>query len=284
MRVTAPVVIEYRDAQSVFVTVGGTLVEQPRIGQKVEEGQTLVRLDNPAIRKEVARLTSDRDRQRVFLANLEARRLQGVADGSQVPAAQAALEDAEARLTQFNRDAASLTIVAPVAGVVLPPPALARTSRATDKLDRWSGTPLDERNLGSYLEPGTLVCYVGDPNHFEALLHVAQSEIELVALGQSVRMQLDHRPGEVLAGTVCEIAKRDLDDMPRQLAAAGDVPTRTDAQGVAHPLDTWYQVRVQFDTDPPHLVAGIHGAARISVASSPFLAQFARWVRQTFSR
>lgn len=284
MRVAAPVVLEPRDAQSVFVTVGGTLVEQARIGQKVEQGQTLARLDNPSVRKEVARLTSDRDRQRVFLANLEARRLQGVVDGSQVPAAEASLADANARLAQFERDAASLTIVAPVAGVVLPPPGLARTSRVTDKLDRWSGTPLDTRNLGSYLEAGTLVCTIGDPKQFEAVLHVAQSEIELVALGQRVRVQLDHRPGEVFWGTVSEVAKRDLNDMPRQLAAAGDVPTRTDAQGVSRPLDTWYQVRVRFDHDPPHLVSGVHGGARISVAPSPLLAQLARWIRQTFSR
>jgi putative peptide zinc metalloprotease protein len=284
VHVAAPVVIEYRDAESVFVTVGGTLVEQARIGQSVEQGQTLAQLDDPSVRREVARLTSDRDRQRVFLANLEARRLQGIVDGSQVPAAVAALADANARLAQFSRDAASLTIVAPVAGVVLPAPGIARPSHVTDKLDRWSGTPLDTRNFGSYLEAGTLLCYIGDPKRFEAVLHVAQSEIELVALGQRVRVQLDHRPGEIFWGTITEVAKRDLEDMPRQLAAAGDLPTRTDAQGVSRPLDTWYQVRVQFDSDPPHLVAGIHGGARISAAPSPFLTQLARWIRQTFSR
>ena len=53
--------------------------------------------------------------------------------------------------------------------------------------------------------------------------------------------------------------------MPRELAAARDLPARTDKRGVQHPLDTWYQVRVAFDEQPAHVVARVHGRAKISV-------------------
>jgi hypothetical protein len=229
-------------------------------------------------------LTSERERQRLFLASLEARRLQGVDDGARLPAAQAALADLDARLEQQKRDAARLAIVSPVAGTVLPPPSVPPAARDDDKLARWSGTPLERRNLGSYLEVGTLLCLVGEANRFEAVLHVGQNDVELVRPGQRARMVLDHLPGQVFWGEVTELAKLDLDVMPRELAAAGDLPARSDERGLARPLDTWYQARVRFDQDPLHSVARVHGTAKISVLPRSLGAQLARYLKQTFSR
>jgi putative peptide zinc metalloprotease protein len=283
-RVAAPLVIDYRDAESVYVTVAGRLVSSVSIGDQVDKGQTLAALANPTVERELAKLTAHRNQTQQYLADLEARRLQGAIDGAQIPPATAALADAEIRLAQLKRDAERLTLTAPIAGTVLPPPNVPRKPRSTDTLDRWSGTPLDDRNRGTQLEVGTLVCLVGDPDHFEAILHVEQSDIELVTEGQQVRLTVDHLPGEILSGTVSEIARLDLDRMPRELAASGDLPSRTDRRGTKHPLDTWYQARVTFDSDPAHLVARVHGRAKIAVASQSLGAQLLRWLRQTFSR
>ncbi len=284
MRVAAPLVVEYRDAESIYVTVAGRLASSVSSGERVEKGQTVAVLANPSVERDLARLTAHRNQQQQYLTDLEARRLQGAIDGSQIPPATAALADAEIRLAQLKRDAERLTLTAPISGVVLPPPALPRKPRAAGMLDRWSGVPLDDRNRGAYLDVGTLVCLVGDPNRFEAILHVEQSDIELVADGQHVRMTLDHLPGAILSGTVVEIARLDLDVMPEELAASGDLPSRTDRRGAEHPLDTWYQARVQFEPDPRHLVARVHGRAKIAVASQSLGAQIMRWLRQTFSR
>jgi putative peptide zinc metalloprotease protein len=284
MRVAAPVVIEYRDALRVYVTVPGTLATSVHIGQTVQQGQTLAQLKSAAVELDVARLTSQRDQQQLYLADLEARRLQGVIDGAQIPAAKAALADARQQLAQIERDAARLTIVAPRTGIVLPPPSLPRKPPVSDRLDRWSGMPFDERNRESFLETGTLLCLVGDPARFEAVLHVEQTDIELVQTGQRVRIMLDHLPGEVFLGTVVEVAKLDLKVMPRELSAARDLPARIDQRGVSHPLDTWYQARVLFDEDPPRLLARVHGRAKITVTPRSLGAQLARYLKQTFSR
>ena len=284
MRVSAPLVLAYQGAERVYVTVPGRLVEAARIGQSVQSGDLLARLDNGEVRLDVARLTSERDRQQLYLDNLEAQRLQGVADGKQLPAARAALADVTDRLKQVERDAARLSIVSPTAGTVLPPPNRPRQLPGSDTLDTWLDVPLNQRNLGAYLERGTLLCLVGDAARFEAVLHVEQNDIELVAIGQPVRVVLDHQPSEVWQGHVVEIGKVDLKVMPRELAAARDLPALSDPQGAAHPLNTWYQVRVQFDEDPPNLLARMHGQAKITVASQSIAAQCARFVRQAFSR
>jgi putative peptide zinc metalloprotease protein len=218
-----------------------------------------------------------------LLKNLESQRLQGVDDGARIPAATAALVDIRNRLAQLEADAARLSIAAPKSGTVLPPPSVP-PSPGGDKLARWSETPLAPRNVGSYLQTGTLVCLIGDPRRFEAVLHVAQQDVELVQPGQPVRIALDHLPGKIFHGKVAEIARLDLEVMPRELAAAGDVPARTDKRGVSRPLDTWYQARVLFDEDPPHMVARVHGEASISVAPQSLAGQLARYLKQTFSR
>lgn len=284
MRVSAPVVLEYRDAQRVYVTQPGTLVRVVRAGQTVQQGEVLAQLANPSVQMDVARLTSQRDQQRLYLANLETRRLEGGIDGAQIPAAKAALTDAEGRLEQVERDATRLTITAPLSGTVLPPPKLPRESDESGRLAHWSGTPLEQRNLGCYLETGTLVALVGDPRRFEAILHIDESDVELVRPGQRVQIALDHMPGQTYSGRVVEIAQLDLEVMPPQLAAAGDLPARTDQRGLARPLDTWYQARVELDADPPHLLARVHGRAKIAVAPQTLGARLARYLKQTFSR
>ncbi len=284
MRVAAPVVVEFRDAQRVYVNVPGTLTWNVPIGAKIEKGAPIARLANSKVELEIARLTAERDTQRLFLANLEARRLQGVADGAEVPAAKAALADLEERLAQYQHDAERLTILASLGGTLLPPPELPPKPQSADTLERWTLTPLEARNLGTWFDSGTLLCLVGDPTRFEAVLHVTDSDIELVQTGQPARVMLDNLPGQIFAGTVSEISKLDLQSMPRELAMAHDLPARTDKRGVQHPLDTWYQVRVAFDEQPAHLVARVHGRAKISVAPQSLFAQLARYLKQTFSR
>ncbi len=115
-------------------------------------------------------------------------------------------------------------------------------------------------------------------------MHIDEDDVELVQAGQTVDVKLDHLPGETFSGKVVEVAKLDLDVMPRELAATGDLPARTDRRGVARPLDTWYQARVRFDDDPPHLVGRVHGRAKINVAPRTLADRLARYLKQTFSQ
>ncbi len=280
--VTAPMVLEYANAERVYVTVDGTLADAIAVGTQVQPGQQLARLENPTVTLELARLESERDAQQLRVANLNARRLQGGTAGAELPAAQAALNDLERLLTQTTRDAQRLLLVAPRGGVVLPPPNVPHEPAEPHALFRWTGTPLDSENLGAMLSTGTLVCLVGKPDEFEATLHIDQRDVELVQAGQRVTIRLDHLPNAVLEGDIVEIARLDLDVMPRELAAAGDLPAREERDGRARPIDTWYQARVKFDGKPAHLIARMHGRAKIAVAPQSTGSRLMRWLKQTF--
>ena len=252
--------------------------------RKSKKVNLIARLVNSQVELEVARLTAERDTQRLFLANLEARRLQGVADGAEVPAAQAALADLDEHLAQYRHDAERLTILAPIGGALLPPPELPPRPQTADTLERWTGTPLEVHNLGTYFDSGTLVRLVGDPTRFEAVLHVTDSDIELVQTGQRASVMLDNLPGQIFAGTVSEISKLDLQSMPRELAVARDLPAHRQARRSAS-IGNLVPGCASRSTNSllmswPECTA----ERRFRSCHDRFCAKSARYLKQTFSR
>jgi hypothetical protein len=121
------------------------------------------------------------------------------------------------------------------------------------------------------------LCLVGDPRRTEALLTIDQSDIDLVAVGQRVRLQLDQLPGQTIEGTLVEIALSPVADR------AGDDRTRAaDADSTDRRADmrrVVYTGRVRFDGQPV-LVARSGGKAKIAVASLPLGARLSRWLSQ----
>ncbi len=145
-----------------------------------------------------------------------------------------------------------------------------------------SGTPLDEENLGSYLETGTLYCLIGDPNRLEGVAIIDQTDIEFVGTDQRVRILLDQMPGTPLWGTIAEISEIDLEVAPRALVAHEDLPTVTDAAGVTRPASTTYQARVVLDDHAQTLVIGASGRAKIHVAPQSLGQRLYRFLSGTF--
>src|SRR5690606_7567951 len=129
------------------------------------------------------------------LASLNARRVRDPAAASEIPETQKAQDDARQRLQRLAEDIARLTLRADRAGIVLPPPREPRRALAGSQLPRWHGTPLDQRNRAAHLEPGTLVCLVGDPQRLDAVAVVSQADVERLQVGQHVTLRLYQQPG-----------------------------------------------------------------------------------------
>jgi putative peptide zinc metalloprotease protein len=281
-RVSAPVMLEAQGGRSVYVVVPGTVTALVVPGQKVEANQPLARLDNLQIAKEIADLTGQRDQQRLRLQNLRARLADDPAVAPQIPAAEEALADVEARLQQRRRDESELVLRAPVAGTVIPGPWRPAPAYSRDALPTWRGGLLDPRTRGAYLETGTLFCTIGDPARLEGVLVIDQADMKFVRQGQDVRMKLDPMPGRVLEGTIAEISKLDLKAAPRELAGEGGVPVRLDRAGIPHPANVSYQTRVELRECPPELLVGARGQAKILAAPQSLAARLYRRLVQVF--
>jgi len=281
MRVRAPIVIEPLDAQRVYVSEPGVLKSTTHAGEVVAKDQTLATLASDAVEIEIAKLTGERDQQRLHLQNLERRRGRDSAAAAQIPSAKEALAGLDERLRARTEDQARLTLKAPVSGTVLPPQ-WKSVNTSGKQLGDWDGTPLVDRNLGSSLETGTLFCLIGDPRRVEAVAIVDQADVERIRIGQRAEIKLDESAGDTVWATVTDIAEIDLAVAPRQLVYGGELPVKKDESGEARPLVESYQVKLQLDeTDQPPLL-GARGRVRIFAAPESALARLGRWLRGTF--
>ncbi len=266
--VRAPVVIEPSDAARVHVTAAGRLVDHVALGQRVESGDVLATLDNLEIDRQVTSLIGERDVQQLYVEQLA--RLQVLegqsnrsAAGSQLVTAREALRGLERRLGERRRDQSRLRLTAPRGGVVLP----AREKRDAIEpgtLPTWSGSPIDERNLGCYLEAPTTLCLVGEPTALQGIVLVEQGAIERVRIGQRVRILVDELHEQTLIGTVTDIARRELEIKPPELLAKRvitiDAPSESRVTSPTH-----YAVSVKLSPTPHRPPLWASGWAKIEV-------------------
>ncbi len=281
--VIAPAVFQPRDARMIYVTVPGRVTAAVAPGDVVHKGQVLARLASPDVDREIVELTGQRDQERLQLQHDRVRLIDDPQVAAQIPWAESALADLEARLQQRQQDREGLTLRAPCDGIVLPPPLATVASRNPRQLHAWHGSPLDAQNSGAFLEKGTLYCMVGPPAGLEAFIVIDHADVNFVNEGQSVRLQVEEAPGSVFTGAIVELANLDLKVVPRELVKGSEIPLRLDEQGVPHPLATSYQARVVLDDSPAlTLLPGTRGRAKISAEPQSLAQRFYRFLEQTF--
>jgi putative peptide zinc metalloprotease protein len=256
-----------------------------RPGDVVIPGTVLARLENLDLELEIARLAGQAAEQRAELAALRQERFHNTQAALRIPELAKSLAALDELLAEKRGEFARLTLRSSRAGVVLPPfetPPARET--ALGDLPSWSGLPTDVENRGAALTEGTLVCQVGDPHCWQALVVVDQTDVNLLSVGQTVEIRFDEMPNVVVEAQVDEIARRELAESPRHLSnkVGGELATRTDDAGVERPLSAAYQVRVVLYDPRALLRIGLRGTARIHVPAEPLAARAARWMSRTF--
>ncbi len=291
--VRAPLVLMPADAARVYATVEGTLATALPVGARVESGDEIVALENDQVQLELARLEGEHRLQELHVAHLEALRGLDPQANDQLPAARAALADVAHRLDDRQRDAQRLSLTAPAAGIVMAAPRVAsgagsgdpRTTRGSGtagRLPQWSGAILDESNRGARVEPGTLMCLVGDPDRLSAVLVVDDTDIERLRPGQAVRMVFDGLPGQIVEGHVVDVARHEAVEADSAVAARADLAPLLVGLVAPGQTGTLYQVRVEFDPPGQPLVVGGRGEGKIAAERITVARRLWRYLAQTF--
>ena len=132
----------------------------------------------------------------------------------------------------------------------------------------WSGTPLEKENLGATLVPEgqhNLLCLIGDPNAWDAVLVIDQRDLDLVVPGQEVRLMFEESAYKVFVSKIEDIADDEMEAISPRLSSTsgGAVPAQADPDGVVRPLSTSYQANVPLDDSLDMFRTGLVGQARI---------------------
>ena len=274
--------VQPRGATTVYVDVPGEVRRIFVAGGMVEQGQPILELDNVELRAAQQRLTSQRDQ---LAARLDAlRQLAHVETEAHLDlaATEEALAALDEQLAQRGLQFRKLIVRAPAAGLLLPAAARSNPSGAGESLPTWSGRPLDERNVGAYLESSTPIGQVALSGQFEATLLVPEAEVEFLRTGQQADLYPASLPGEKWVATIEHLSRQELQAAPATLTmkAGGPVATQTDDQGIERPVDVFYQASVPIEGDT--LLSGTTGAAKVHAGYQPLAMRLWRSFCRTF--
>ncbi len=280
--IKAPVYVQPQNAQRIYVEEPGQLLKFASAGSEVTDGQTLAVLQSHDLRLDIERLRGQKALVEAWLANARIERRSNPESEQQIPAYQERLADIQQQLQRRLADQRKLTLTASRAGTVYSVPAR-KSSTTHEELPFWSGRPNDPQNNGCFLETGTLVCLVGEPESREAILSVDQSDISFIETGQTVRMIFDERPADILTGTVVEIAEEPVDTQRLQESLSRESPDGAQRNPDATPATT-YLVRVAIDAAQSAADVRIWASGRAKIDVGPFALyhRLLRFTRRTF--
>ena len=279
-RIKAPALIELKDAKQVYVTAPGFLKTAATPQTELKPGSLIAELHNDQIELEMLKLTGLINEQEIRISTLQKRQLDDPEAAQELPSAEEQLSDLKEQLEQRKTDLQRLSLKAPIAGTLIPAPPMP-VSQESGALPNWSGSPLDLENRNCFLERGTWLCSVGDPDQLQARLIVDQEDVEFIAAGQSVRILLDEYPGTIFNGTIQEIAEIDIEDLHPNLIHREEITTEPDPTGKRQLSNTSYLARVTLEAPAEQPLIHSSGQAKITVSPESLGKKAYRQLRKT---
>jgi putative peptide zinc metalloprotease protein len=259
----------------------------------VKKGDLIMQLENLDLELTIAQLRGEQATLQTELENLDSLMYQPSKTedaASRYDTAFKQLGGVTKRLAQKEADLARLRIVAPRDGTVIPPP---RTPERPDsdgsELSGWTGSPLDERNLGASFSPQgqqNLICMIGDPNEWDATMIIDQNDSDLVKEGQEVKLMFEESAYHVFISTISQVnSSKAVDVAPPRLASVngGPLAAQQNPDGSLRPLNTSFEAMARLNDPQGMLRNGLIGVARIEVKPQTIAWRVWRYLSRTFN-
>ncbi len=279
--VRAPFTLTPGTSHPVYVSTPGRLVDSADYGQILKPGDTIARLASPDIELLLARTEAEYREQQVRLQWLRAARGASPESALALPATQAALRSTEERLAALRRRASRLHLSSPAAGTLLPPRTRPpqRDAHHPDVQRFWQETPLAPVNRSAWLEPQTLVGWIGRAEDLRAVVYVRQQDVEFVRADATAVLVFDSHPRQPLFGRVTVLGTQPETQVPWELLADGSVAGHADGR----PTQTYFAVQVKpDDADRPVPPLYSTGTASISCPPASLARRAWRFLTHTF--
>ena len=204
--------------------------------------------------------------------------------GSSIVELEQAVDAARESLALLDRRREKLTLTAPVSGIVLPPPEKKADPKVDGRLPSWDGSLMRSENLGARVEQDDVICIVGDPTAFEAMLVIDQADLPFVETKLPALIRLDAYAGDTLEGEIVDIAGADMEVASPTMSTqtGGQMALVTDASGVQRPQSASYEARVPLRDMSVALRSGMRGRAKVKAAKQTLIARLWRILNRTF--
>ncbi len=295
-RVFCPMVIHPQGASTVYIEAPGLLDEIfVKAGDTVNKGDVLARLMNLDLERSIAKLEGEIEVYKTEINSLKQISFNDPTASPAIAQISKSLASAEKQLAKQREDAERLILRAPEKGTVLPTDYKPERPHPAEELDRWFGSPLDEKNLGTPLSTGEQFCRVGNPNLYEAHLAIDQANVALVETGQRVEMMLNQSTDLAYVGQIESVERDEMEATPARLSSltGGVLPTQSDRAGTPKPLEPYFSAIVNlgdYDRLPDSakqahdkLRIGLVGEAKVHVEPRTVWQRIWRYLSRTIN-
>jgi putative peptide zinc metalloprotease protein len=284
--VSCAVEIQPQDSKQVYAIVPGRLVKwYKRPGDAVVAGETIGQLDSITERSMLAQYEGELAEAQTRLAVIKDR------SRSEEARSQREIEEERVRsrtvlVNEIRERIHQLTVVAKDDGVLFAPPPkpIPKQVEEDEQLPSWSDSPFDAKNQDAFFSESDLLCLIGDPNAWEAIVVIDQHDIDLVKENHEVEIKLESARMTSFTGRIVKISEMDMKEAPENISlqSGGRLDTEMTASGKLKPISTSYQARVPLENVDLPMRVGYRGQARVYVGWKSVGWRVYRFLARTF--
>ena len=276
--IVAPAVVE-PSGTPVFASLTGELNSSEAYGRFIARGANVATLIDPRLQRQQLEHQSAVRIHEARVRALQLRREDTVA--TSLSEARALLESSRKQLEEFDRELGRLTVIAPIAGTLMPP--RARNQVVTeDALSQWGGYPLDAMNRGALIERGTMLGVLCEFNSCELLLQLDPHDAAQLQRFQVADFQATGNTGTTWRGIVKGIAPLAAEDVPAELIIAG-LTQPPSVKKSSPDLRHWQAiVQLTIPGESPGPVLYSTGTVRVYVEPISIASRIWQYLRTTF--
>lgn len=279
--------------QTIYAMEDGRLEEiHVAEGQSLGAGDLIAKFKNCDLQVELLKAKRE---HKVTQAEYQSAKVSQRSSATIVANLQEKLRRKERIRSQQEERLSHLVIRSPGSGVLLDVPSRPSESELGESLQSWNGHVLQSENLGTWVQRGTPLAILGDPQKPTATLVVRQDQVELIRSGMPVTLMMDSDSGRRFHGhlDVVSFSDTDAEQMPSSLAseeqsAAAERTNPNDSSDLTadnsqpNPNlsdDVQFQAMVVLDdVDQQAFIVGTKGYAKIHIGNRSLGWRLRRWL------
>ena len=266
-RVWGQAEIQLANPDYIFAPADGKFVNHVSDGQTVETGDPIASIESPELALESISLAGQLREAQLNLQVIKLKPDSHLLAG-QTEQWRKRESTLKRQLSENQRKRKELAILAPSTGkiVAIPTP---ESPSSPDSLSGKTDSLFAEQNRNCQVNRGDPICYVGQVNRMQGFIAVDQQDIDLIEVGQPVKISVPFET-DFITASVVDIA---IENQPAD-PSKRDLPTADETQ-------VTYQVEIEFPADSRIRVGSTRQAVIVG-SPTTVLAFVRRWLRNSF--